>query len=108
MGGASVVTPTTHDIGLKAFLDAFYLLGNRPKVSLFATLITPLQDCRQEARALSDWFRTELVHRGVFQVHDRDEIRRQYDSLGNVDESCITIDCAVQIGKALDSQISHF
>ena len=31
---------TAHDIGLKDLLDAFYLLGDTPKVTLFAVSIT--------------------------------------------------------------------
>lgn len=33
---------TAHDIGLKDLLDAFYLLGDRPDVTLFAISIAPL------------------------------------------------------------------
>jgi len=39
-------TLTAHDIGLKDLLDAFYLLGDAPEVTLFAVSITPLQDMR--------------------------------------------------------------
>ncbi|MBK9315129.1 MAG: hydrogenase maturation protease [Acidobacteria bacterium] len=34
-------TLTAHDIGLKDLLDAFYLLGDRPQVVLFAVSIPP-------------------------------------------------------------------
>lgn len=37
-------TLTAHDIGLKDLLDAFYLLGNVPDVTLFAVSISDLQD----------------------------------------------------------------
>ena len=37
-------TLTAHDIGLKDLLDAFYLLGQQPDVTLFAVSIDPLQD----------------------------------------------------------------
>lgn len=37
-------TLTAHDIGLKDLLDAFYLLGRTPEVTLFAVSIPPLQD----------------------------------------------------------------
>lgn len=37
-------TLTAHDIGLKDLLDAFYLLGQQPVVTLFAVSIDPLQD----------------------------------------------------------------
>lgn len=37
-------TLTAHDIGLKDLLDAFYLLGDVPDVTLFAVSIQPLQD----------------------------------------------------------------
>lgn len=37
-------TLTAHDIGLKDLLDAFYLMGRTPKVTLFAVSIPPLQD----------------------------------------------------------------
>lgn len=36
-------TLTAHDIGLKDLLDAFYLLGDSPDVTLFAISIPPLQ-----------------------------------------------------------------
>lgn len=36
-------TLTAHDIGLKDLLDAFYLLGDEPDVTLFAISIDPLQ-----------------------------------------------------------------
>lgn len=39
-------TLTAHDIGLKDLLDAFYLLGDAPDVTLFAVSIPPLQDLR--------------------------------------------------------------
>jgi len=39
-------TLTAHDIGLKDLLDAFYLLGDTPKLTLFAVSITPRQDMR--------------------------------------------------------------
>lgn len=38
------ITLTAHDIGLKDLLDAFYLMGNVPEVTLFAVSIPPLQD----------------------------------------------------------------
>jgi hydrogenase maturation protease len=37
-------TLTAHDIGLKDLLDAFYLLGDVPEVTLFAVSIAPLQE----------------------------------------------------------------
>ena len=37
-------TLTAHDIGLKDLLDAFYMLGEPPEVTLFAVSIPPLQD----------------------------------------------------------------
>lgn len=37
-------TLTAHDIGLKDLLDAFYLLGEVPEVTLFAVSIPALQD----------------------------------------------------------------
>lgn len=37
-------TLTAHDIGLKDLLDAFYLLGKIPNVTLFAVTIDPNQD----------------------------------------------------------------
>ena len=37
-------TLTAHDIGLKDLLDAFYLVGKTPDVTLFAVSISPLQD----------------------------------------------------------------
>lgn len=37
-------TLTAHDIGLKDLLDAFYLMGKTPDVTLFAISIPPLQD----------------------------------------------------------------
>ena len=39
-------TLTAHDIGLKDLLDAFYLTGDTPDVTLFAVSIPPLQDMR--------------------------------------------------------------
>ena len=41
-------TLTAHDIGLKDLLDAFYLLGQQPEVTLFAVSIEPLQDLSVE------------------------------------------------------------
>ena len=41
-------TLTAHDIGLKDLLDAFYLLGETPDVTLFAVSIDPLQDLSVE------------------------------------------------------------
>lgn len=37
-------TLTAHDIGLKDLLDAVYLLGDVPEVTLFAVSIAPLQE----------------------------------------------------------------
>ncbi|HQZ96850.1 MAG TPA: hydrogenase maturation protease [Pyrinomonadaceae bacterium] len=37
-------TLTAHDIGLKDLLDAFYLMGKVPDVTLFAVSISDLQD----------------------------------------------------------------
>lgn len=37
-------TLTAHDIGLKDLLDAFYLLGDTPDVTLYAVSIAPFQD----------------------------------------------------------------
>ena len=37
-------TLTAHDIGLKDLLDTFYLLGEKPDVTLFAVSIADLQD----------------------------------------------------------------
>ena len=39
-------TLMAHDIGLKDLLDAFYLLGDKPDVTLFAVSIPPLQDLK--------------------------------------------------------------
>jgi hydrogenase maturation protease len=39
-------TLTAHDIGLKDLLDAFYLLGDAPHVTLFVVSIAPLQEMR--------------------------------------------------------------
>ncbi|MGE0101756.1 MAG: hydrogenase maturation protease [Blastocatellales bacterium] len=39
-------TLTAHDIGLKDLLDAFYLLGDPPEVTLYAVSIAPLQEMR--------------------------------------------------------------
>jgi hydrogenase maturation protease len=41
-------TLTAHDIGLKDLLDAFYLLGDSPDVTLFAISIPPLQQLGME------------------------------------------------------------
>lgn len=41
-------TLTAHDIGLKDLLDAFYLLGSRPEVTLFAISIPPLREMTTE------------------------------------------------------------
>lgn len=41
-------TLTAHDIGLKDLIDAFYLLGDVPEVTLFAVSIPPLQDMHLE------------------------------------------------------------
>ena len=41
-------TLTAHDIGLKDLLDAFYLLGKPPEVTLFAVSIPPLNDMKME------------------------------------------------------------
>lgn len=41
-------TLTAHDIGLKDLLDAFYLLGDLPEVTLFAVSIPPLQEMKTE------------------------------------------------------------
>jgi hydrogenase maturation protease len=41
-------TLTAHDIGLKDLLDAFYLLGKPPDVTLFAISISPPQDLKTE------------------------------------------------------------
>ena len=37
-------TLTAHDIGLKELLDAFYLMGKTPDVTLFAISISDMQD----------------------------------------------------------------
>ena len=42
------ITLTAHDIGLKDLLDAFYLMGRVPDVTLFAITIPPLQDMVME------------------------------------------------------------
>jgi hydrogenase maturation protease len=39
-------TLTAHDIGLKDLLDAFYLMGTTPDVTLLAVSIAPLQQMR--------------------------------------------------------------
>lgn len=44
-------TLTAHDIGLKDLLDAFYLLGDSPDVTLFAISIPPLQQLGMELSA---------------------------------------------------------
>jgi len=44
-------TLTAHDIGLKDLLDAFYLLGDSPDVTLFAISIPPLQQLGLELSA---------------------------------------------------------
>jgi hydrogenase maturation protease len=41
-------TLTAHDIGLKDLIDAFYLMGKTPDVTLFAISIPPLQDMHIE------------------------------------------------------------
>lgn len=41
-------TLTAHDIGLKDLIDAFYLMGKTPEVTLFAISIPPLQDMHME------------------------------------------------------------
>jgi hydrogenase maturation protease len=41
-------TLTAHDIGLKDLLDAFYLLGEPPEVTLFAISIPPLREMELE------------------------------------------------------------
>ena len=41
-------TLTAHDIGLKDLLDAFYLLGTTPDVTLFAVSIAPRQEMSTE------------------------------------------------------------
>ncbi len=41
-------TLTAHDIGLKDLLDAFYLLGTTPDVTLYAVSIAPLQEMSTE------------------------------------------------------------
>jgi len=41
-------TLTAHDIGLKDLIDAFYLMGRTPEVTLFAISIPPLQDMHME------------------------------------------------------------
>lgn len=41
-------TLTAHDIGLKDLLDAFYLMGKVPDVTLFAVSIADLQDMEME------------------------------------------------------------
>jgi hydrogenase maturation protease len=41
-------TLTAHDIGLKDLLDAFYLMGRTPEVTLFAVSIPPLQDMHMD------------------------------------------------------------
>ncbi len=41
-------TLTAHDIGLKDLLDTFYILGEKPDVTLFAVSILPLQDMKIE------------------------------------------------------------
>jgi len=41
-------TLTAHDIGLKDLLDAFYLMGKIPDVTLYAISIPPLQDMVME------------------------------------------------------------
>lgn len=41
-------TLTAHDIGLKDLLDAFYLMGKVPDVTLFAVSISDLQDMEME------------------------------------------------------------
>ncbi|MBK7706718.1 MAG: HyaD/HybD family hydrogenase maturation endopeptidase [Acidobacteria bacterium] len=41
-------TLTAHDIGLKDLIDAFYLMGDTPEVTLFAVSIPPLGDMTLE------------------------------------------------------------
>jgi len=41
-------TLTAHDIGLKDLIDAFYLLGDKPDVTLFAVSIDGYQDMTTE------------------------------------------------------------
>lgn len=41
-------TLTAHDIGLKDLIDAFYLLGDEPEVTLFAVSIDQFQDMTTE------------------------------------------------------------
>jgi hydrogenase maturation protease len=41
-------TLTAHDIGLKDLIDAFYLMGDTPEVTLFAVSIPPLGEMSTE------------------------------------------------------------
>lgn len=41
-------TLTAHDIGLKDLIDAYYLMGDTPNVTLFAVSIADLQDLTTE------------------------------------------------------------
>lgn len=41
-------TLTAHDIGLKDLIDAYYLMGETPDVTLYAVTIPPLQDLTTE------------------------------------------------------------
>lgn len=65
-------TLTAHDIGLKDLLDVLYLLGDAPKVTLFAVSIAPLQDM---AAGLSEQMQplvpevAELVYNEVLALH---------------------------------------
>ena len=52
-------TLTAHDIGLKDLLDVFYLMGERPDVTLFAISIPPLSDMDLE---LSPGVRAAVPH----------------------------------------------
>ena len=64
-------TLTAHDIGLKDLLDAFYLLGDGPDVTLFAVSIGPLQ-------GLEVWLSDTMSAR-VPSIADRvlEDLRRQ-------------------------------
>lgn len=65
-------TLTAHDIGLKDLLDVLYLMGEPPKVTLYAVSIAPLQDM---AASLSEEMRpivpevARLVFNEVASLH---------------------------------------
>ena len=66
-------TLTAHDIGLKDLLDAFYLLGRTPRVTLFAISVDPPQEIgiglsaalRERMPAIVDTIAAELPEKAI-------------------------------------------